>query len=115
MADRVPLERRGSTSITGPIAGDAVSSLYVRTAEESFWTDQDGLLLRARGRARRARLRPVFPLRRPRVYAWLGPCRHSAVQDAAGPCSVPVLGHTGGSQGPPATTRVRPPPRSSPT
>src|ERR687897_3334568 len=107
MADRVPLERRGGTSITGPIAGDAVCSLYVRTAEESFGTDQDGLLLRARGCARRARLGPVFPLRRPRPYAWLGPCRHSAVQDAAGPCSVPVLGHTGGPQGTPHAPRPR--------
>src|ERR671910_2789285 len=107
MADRVPLERRGGTSITGPIAGDAVCSLYVRTAEESFGTDQDGLLLRARGCARRARLGPVFPLRRPCRYAWLGPCRDSAVQDAAGPCSVPVPGHTGCPQGTPHAPRPR--------
>src|SRR5829696_1694814 len=37
--------------------------VYVRLPRESFGTDQDGLLLRARGRARRARLGPVFPVR----------------------------------------------------
>src|SRR5215204_6140698 len=75
--------------------------LYVRLPRESFGTDQDGLLLRARGGARRARLGSVFPLCGPRRYAWLGPCRDSAVQDAAGPRSVPVPGHTCGP-------RVRP-------
>src|SRR5919107_1270646 len=37
--------------------------VYVRLPRESFGTDQDGLLLRARGRARRARLGPGVPYR----------------------------------------------------
>src|SRR5215212_3772482 len=81
--------------------------LYVWIPSESFGTDQDGLLLRARGYFRRARLGPVFPLRRPCRYAWLGPCRDSAVQDTTGPCSVPVPGHTGGTQGTPHAPRPR--------
>src|SRR5215207_2021113 len=74
--------------------------LYARLPSESFGTDQDGLLLRAR-------FGPVFPLRRSCRYTWLGPCRDSAVQDAAGPCSVPVPCHIGGPQGTPHAPRPR--------
>src|SRR5688500_4960382 len=81
--------------------------LYVRLPRESFWTDQNGLLIRTRWCARGARLGPVFPLRRPLEYARVGTCRDCAVQDAAGPRPVPVSGHTGGPQGTPNAPRPR--------
>src|SRR5919112_870047 len=81
--------------------------LYVRQPRERFWTDQDGFRLRDRGCSRRARLGPLFPLRRSRRYAWLGPRRNSTVQDAPCPRVVLVPGDTGGPQSTPFAPRPR--------
>ena len=64
-------------------------------------TDRDGITLWTRRRACRARLGPVFRLRRPFRNAWLDPRRNCAVQDPACPGVVPVSGRA-------SRPRVRP-------